>query len=115
MSNDRRVFRVAERIQSVIATQLLRLSDPRFFMVTISHVVVSRDLKHAKVYWVVSGGRSRIKEVEVAFESAKGVLRGLISKELGMRVSPDLRFYYDDTLDTQAEVDQIFKKIQSSS
>lgn len=115
MSKQRRTFRVAERIQSVIANQLLRLSDPRFFLVTITHVVVSRDLKTAKVYWVVSGDKGRIVEVKGAFESAHGMIRGNIAKEIGMRVAPELRFFYDDTLDTQEAVNEIFERMRVES
>jgi ribosome-binding factor A len=115
VSKQRRTFRVAERIQSVVANQLLRLSDPRFFLVTITHVVVSRDLKTARVYWVVSGDKTRIAEVKGAFDSAQGMIRGNIAKEIGMRVAPELRFFYDDTLDTQEAVNEIFERMKSDS
>jgi len=113
VSKQRRTFRVAERIQGVVANQLLRLSDPRFFMVTITHVVVSRDLKTAKVYWVVSGDKARIVEVRGAFNSAQGIIRGNLAKEIGMRIAPELRFFYDDTLDTQEAVNEIFQRMKT--
>jgi ribosome-binding factor A len=81
-------------------------------MVTITHVVVSRDLKTAKVYWVVSGDKGRIAEVRGAFDSAQGMIRGNIAKEIGMRIAPELRFFYDDTLDTQEAVNEIFERMK---
>jgi ribosome-binding factor A len=111
VSKERRTFRVAEKIQSIIASQVLRLSDPRFFLVTITHVVISSDLRNAKVYWVTSGDQRRINEVGYAFESAQGVIRSAIAREVGMRLAPQLRFYYDDTLDTQQEVNEMINRI----
>jgi ribosome-binding factor A len=111
MSKNRRIYRVGEQIQSVVATQLLRMSDPRFNLVTISRVVPSSDLRVAKVYWLVTGGKDRVAEVDIAFDSAQGFLRSVVSKDLKMRVSPELRFYYDDTLDKQAEVFSLLEKV----
>ena len=82
-------------------------------MVTITHVVVSRDLKTAKVYWVVSGDKARIVEVRGAFDSAQGIIRGNLAKEIGMRIAPELRFFYDDTLDTQEAVNEIFQRMKT--
>jgi ribosome-binding factor A len=53
MAEKRRTYRVAERIRELLAQELLQLADPRFNLVTITSVVTSADLRHAKVYWVV--------------------------------------------------------------
>jgi ribosome-binding factor A len=46
-----RPIRVAELMQAEMADLLLRqLKDPRLTMATISRVVVSPDLQHARVY-----------------------------------------------------------------
>ena len=112
MSSRRRVFRIAERIQSAVATQILKASDPRFNLVTVTSVMVSPDLKSAKVYWVVSGDKDRIPEVQQALESAVGLFRRGIGKDLGVRYVPDLKFFYDDTLDTQDEMERLFARIR---
>lgn len=115
MANQRRVYRVAEKIRSVIALNLLRLADPRFFLVTITSVVVSPDLRHAKVYWMATGGKERIPEVMEAFDHAEGHFRVAVAKELRTRFSPELRFYYDDTLDTQDQVERLLEQVSRKS
>lgn len=116
MANKRRVYQIAERLRMVLATELTHAADPRFFLVTITSVVVSPDLRQAKVYWVVSGDREqRIPEVEEAFESAGGRFKRVAGKELGIRFAPDLKFFYDDTLDTSEEVARLMARIASSS
>lgn len=112
MSSRRRTFRVAERIQAVIANQLIKASDPRFELVTITSVAVSPDLRNAKVYWMVSGGKERVPEVQEAFESAAGLFKRSIGKDIGTRFVPELKFYYDDTLDTSEEVERLFDRIR---
>jgi ribosome-binding factor A len=114
MNGKRRAFKVGERIQEVIARELLRMSDPRFDLVTITGVIASSDLRHAKVMWVVSGGKDRIAEVKEAFEAASGCLRTRVGKELQLRVVPKLVFFYDDTLDVQEEVESLMERISKT-
>ena len=115
MSNQRRAFRVADKIRTTIALQLQRVADPRFHLVTITSVVVSPDLRYAKVYWVVSGEKERIEEVSEAFETANSIFKKAVGKELGVRYNPDIEFFYDDTLETVEEVERLFQKVRAGS
>jgi ribosome-binding factor A len=112
MATSRRIFRVGEKIRNLIALQLHRTADPRFLLVTITSVVVSKDLQHAKVYWMVSGDKSRIAEVEEAFASSAGLFRRAVGQELGVRFVPEVRFYYDETLDTNERVLELLSRIK---
>lgn len=117
MSGQRRVFQVGERIKELVAEHLNRVADPRFNLVTITSVMVSPDLRNAKVYWVVSifgeaERAERIAEVQEAFDAAAGMFRKMASKALGIRFTPELRFYYDDTLDTVENVERLMAKIR---
>lgn len=112
MANRRRVYKVGERIQELIATQLLRSADPRFSMVTISSVTATSDLRQAKVYWVVFGDDERKQSVADAFESAGPMLRRAIGAGLGTKFVPDLKFFYDDTFDVTDQVQDMFKKLE---
>jgi ribosome-binding factor A len=117
MAGSRRVYQVGERIKELVAEHLVHTADPRFNLVTITSVMVSPDLRIAKVYWVVStlsgiDRAERISEVEEAFQSAEGLFRRLLAKQLGVRFVPQLRFYYDDTLDTVEHVERLMSKIK---
>ena len=111
MANTRRVYRVAQQIRSQLAQLLLYMQDERFSLVTITAVVVSPDLKIAKVYWVVSDSEKRKGPVEEAFSGAAKHLRKELAHSLELRVVPELRFYYDTTLDTVEEVDRLLAKV----
>ena len=115
MKNRRRTYRVAEKIRSIVAYNLLQTTDPRLKLVTITSVVVSSDLRMAKLYWVISGGKERVLKAEEAFEGARSFFRKHMAEELGMKFVPELRFYYDNTLDTVEEVDRLLDKVSRSS
>ncbi len=76
---------------------LLHVSDPRLALVSITGVEVSKDRSMANVY--VSAERSQYKDVEAGLSSAKGRIRSLLGQQLGWRVTPDLRFYLDTSID----------------
>lgn len=119
MAGSRRVYQVGERIRELVANHLLHTADPRFNLVTITSVMVSPDLRTAKVYWVVSflseqDRQERIQEVTEAFISAEGLFRRMLGKPLGIRFVPELKFFYDDTLDTAEDVERLMGRIKSS-
>jgi len=114
MATRRRTYRVAERVKELIAKELLRVADPRFSLVTVTSAVVSPDLRKAKIYWIVTGGREREEEVNEAFEGAAGLFSRALAKDLGTRFTPELEFFYDDTLDTVDELERLFKRIHDS-
>lgn len=116
MTQQRRVYKVAEQVRSLIAMQLHRLSDPRFALVTITSVKLSPDMRTAKVYWTASDPshkyeEARIKEIEQAFKGAAGSFRREIAQDLGLRYVPELRFYYDDTLDILERTRTLFNRV----
>lgn len=97
-----RTRRVGQQIQREIALILQReMKDPRIGMVTVSDVEVSRDLNYAKVYVTflqLDNDAERIKEALVILTEAAGYIRSLLGSAMRLRVVPELRFYYDETL-----------------
>ncbi|MGI6524931.1 MAG: 30S ribosome-binding factor RbfA [Bdellovibrionota bacterium] len=111
MAERRRVFKVSERIREIVAGVLPRAADPRFSMVTITGVVVSPDLREAKLYWSAPDAKDNLLEMEKAFRNATGFFRRAVGDNLDLRFVPNLRFIYDDTLDVYAQVQELIAKI----
>ncbi|NBI43926.1 30S ribosome-binding factor RbfA [[Haemophilus] felis] len=96
-----RADRVAQELQKEIAIILQReVKDPRIGMVTVSDVEISRDLAYAKVFVTFL-----FDEDEVAVErglsglnNASGYIRTLLGKAMRLRIVPELRFMYDQSL-----------------
>ncbi|WP_185235455.1 30S ribosome-binding factor RbfA [Teredinibacter franksiae] len=96
----KRSDRVADAMQRSLANFIrTEIGDPRVGMVNINSVVVTRDLAIAKVYVTVVGAESDAEaEASVAIlNKAAGYLRTLVSKDLTLRATPKILFYYDAT------------------
>lgn len=110
MANQRRTHRVAEKVREIVASQLLHSADERLSLVTVTAVTITKDLRIAKVYWNITGDEQRRRDAEEAFKSAAGYLRREVGKSLDAKFVPDLKFFYDTTLDTLEEVDRLLQK-----
>ena len=115
MAHQRRIYRVAEQVRSIIASELLFLGDERLRSITVTSVVVSKDLRHAKVYWSVAGGRTQVGSGEQALQSVSGQLRRKLAESLNIRFVPALAFFYDETLDTAEEVSRLLERVKNKS
>ena len=95
--------RLAEELREKLSYILLfEVSDPRLDMVTITGVEVSMDRSYARIF--VSCDAERYDDVMDAFNSAKGRIRSLLSRQLKWRVTPELNFRIDTTTDEAARI-----------
>lgn len=93
----KRTDRIADTIQKVVAMIIQQeMKDHKLGMITISEVSVSKDLAHAKIYVNVFPDELGVESVK-ALNKTSGFIRGLLAKQLKIRVTPQLRFIYDDT------------------
>ena len=88
--------RVSEQLQRDLAQLVRELKDPRLGMVTLLEVVVSKDLAHAKVWFDVLD-LEQAKQAEEILNHAAGFLRHELGRGLKLRLTPELKFFYDDT------------------
>ncbi|NNE64536.1 MAG: 30S ribosome-binding factor RbfA [Gammaproteobacteria bacterium] len=91
----------SERIASQIQRELARLirhglKDPRLSSPSILEVQVSRDLSQARVYFSVLDPEDAQQCLE-ALTHAGGFLQREIGKVLKARITPKLKFIYDDS------------------
>lgn len=85
---------VSDKVAMILMTEI---SDPRLDMITVTGAAVSRDRSVCNVY--ISADADRYDEVRAGLESAKGRIRSILGKSLGWRVTPELRFHIDTTID----------------
>ncbi len=110
-----RVRKVADRIQVVVAEMLeRRIKDPRLGFVTVTDVRVSGDTQQASVFYTVLGEEEQVVGSAVALESAKGLIRSEVAKQLGMRHAPSLEFIHDALPDTARHIDELLAKARES-
>jgi ribosome-binding factor A len=93
--------RVGDQIQRELAELLrLQVKDPRIGMVTVTAVDVAPDLSHAKVYVTHLGGSGQAAAVVSALAHTAGYLRRELSHRLKIYTVPELRFFYDDSIES---------------
>lgn len=108
-----RMDRVADQVREEVADILLRrLADPRVAGVTVTHVTVSRDLKHARVLVSVLGGPESRQAAGalLALGHAAGFIRAELGRRLTLRCVPELRFEIDASV---ARGDRLMDMIRS--
>ncbi len=108
-----RAERVGGQIQKILSEILLKdIQDPRLGMTTISAVKMSKDLKIARIYFTVTGGKSNADEALKGFKSAAGFLKRSLAGELELRYMPELKFFYDESFDYGEQIDKVLKSIK---
>ena len=114
MSNPR-VRKVADRIQVVVAEMLeRRVKDPRLGFVTVTDVRVSGDTQQASVFYTVLGEEEEVAASAAALESARGLIRAEVARQLGMRHVPTLDFIHDALPDTARHIDELLARARES-
>jgi ribosome-binding factor A len=102
--------RVAAQIQREIADLLrTQVRDPELGMVTLSDVELSRDLAVAKLY--VSFLAAKLPPAKCVKRLADFVpaLRHELGQRIRMRVLPDLRFAYNDSIERGMRMDSLLR------
>lgn len=106
-SNSRKIN---EAIRTAVASILLtQVSDPRLAQITVTDAEVSKDRSIANIY--VSADREQYAEVEAGLASAKGRIRSLLGQDLTWRVTPELRFYLDTSIDEAERIGRALTEI----
>ena len=113
MSNPR-VRKIADRIQVIVAEMLeRRIKDPRLGFVTITDVRVTGDSQQATIFYTVLGEESDLVSTASALESAKGLLRSEVAKQLGMRHAPSLTFIHDALPENARHLDEVLARAKA--
>lgn len=110
MSNPRS-RKIADRIQVIVAEMLeRRVKDPRLGFVTVTDVRVTGDSQQASIFYTVLGGDEERASTAAALESAKGVIRSEVAKQLGMRIVPTLSFFPDALPESARALDEVLER-----
>ena len=92
---------VARELSSIIRD----LKDPRISMMTsVMNAIVSPDLKTCKVHISVLGSDEEFGETMKGLESAKGFIRRELAQRLNMRMTPELTFIADRSIEYGVEM-----------
>jgi ribosome-binding factor A len=109
----KRLERVKQVIKEEIGHVLQReLRDPRLGFVTVTEVEVSPDLRQAKVFVSVLGSEDQWADSLRALERARGFVRNWLRKHLDLRVTPELVFRADHSMEHAARMQTLLAQIE---
>lgn len=113
--NYNRSGRINEAIKEEMALILRDIKDPRIDPLTsIVKVDTSRDLKYCKIYYSVLGDEESRKSTEEGLRSAAGFIRRELAARVNLRVTPELTFLRDDSIEYSIYLGEKFKEIHEA-
>ena len=111
--SSRRPEQVAGTIRQVIADALTReIRDPRVGFVTVTGVLVTNDLSHARVMVSVAGDEAEQARALQGLRSAAGFLRSRAARALTTRTVPELHFELDQGVAHAARIEELLESIR---
>ena len=111
MADPARAAKLADRIKVVVAQALeRRIKDPRLGFVTITDARVTNDLQHATVYYTVFGDEAQQADTKAALESARGILRSEVGKNITVRLTPTLEFVADEIPVNASHLEELIRE-----
>ena len=109
-----RANRVGDLVLREIADLVMKkLKDPRVKGITLTGVDVSRDLRHARVYFSLIGDEAQVLQARAGLDSAKGFIKREIGLRLDLKHVPDLVFKHDPSLETGSRMEKLLRKIKA--
>ena len=114
-----RLERIAGEVRAVLGEVLARdeIKDPRVRgvgLITVTHVRVSGDLRHAKALFTVHGlDEPALERVRAGLDHASGYFRHAIARRLRTKVSPAVTFEVDHVFEQATRVESLLREIET--
>lgn len=103
--------RINDELQKEVAMILRDVKDPRVSgaFISVTAAEVTPDLKFAKVYYSALMGDK--KEIKRGLISSAGFIRGQIAKRMNLRITPEITFVEDGSIEYGAKISKILEGI----
>lgn len=115
-ASPKRSVRVADRLRKELSQIIAReLRDPRLDDIIITRVEMPEDLSLARIFVRLvtgAGAPETRKQVLSGLVAAAGRLRKSVGERVGLRRTPELRFYWDDGVDASEHIEKLLSEIE---
>lgn len=110
--NETRLNRINEELKKEISQIIsFELKNPDITgLISVTKVKITPDLKYAKVYVSLLNTKNVEKTIEALKKSA-GYIRSNIAKKVNLRITPELVFEQDDSMEYGMKIDSILKDL----
>lgn len=108
-----RADKVAEEIRKVVSLIVQEeLRDPRLGFTTITHCVLTADLRSARIFFSVYGDEQKWKDTQAGLEHAVGFIRRILGERLDLRFVPEIVFTSDHSSEYSIIIEQRLEEIK---
>ncbi len=110
--NNNRLGRIDEELKKEISNIInYELNNPKITgMISVTRTKITPDLKYAKVYVSILNSKN-VKDTLANLKKSSGFIKSEIAKRINLRITPELIFVLDDSMEYGAKIDQILKEI----
>ena len=114
-TNSNRLNRINEELKKEISNIIsFELKNPDATgLISVTKVKITPDLKYAKVYISMLNSKSKEKTME-ALKKSGGYIKSLIAKRVNLRITPELVFEEDDSMEYGMRIDSILKDLKEN-
>ena len=111
--NENRLNRINEELKKEISHILtFELKNPDVTgLLSITKVKITPDLKYAQVYVSMLNSKNEEKTLE-GLKKSSGFIRSQIAKTVNLRITPELVFKKDDSMEYGMKIDSILKDLK---
>ncbi|MHB1682501.1 MAG: 30S ribosome-binding factor RbfA [Bacilli bacterium] len=106
--NERIALQIQREASDVIHQHV---KDPEIGFVTVTGVEVSNDVAHAKIFVSIMGSEEQKQTSMNALERARGFIRSEIGARIRLRITPELHFKLDESMDYSAKIGRVLSEI----
>lgn len=110
--SDTRLNRVNEELKKEISQVIsFELKNPNITgLISVTKVKVTPDLRFARVYVSLLNSKN-IKKTMKGLKEATGYIKGQIARKINLRVTPDLQFEIDDSMEYGEKIDKLLNEM----
>ena len=111
----KRIDKINAEIQKVMSELVAGgyVKDPRMQgFVSVIRTETTNDLSFCRVYVSVYGDDTAKKSTMTALKSAASFLRGELSRRVSLRITPELIFELDESIEFSIKLDKILRDIK---
>ena len=106
--------RINDAVAEELAIALSEVREPKVVnnFVSITRAEVAPDLKYATVYFSCIGDSKEVKE---GLKKCTGMLRHHLATTLNLRITPELNFIKDDSIEHGARISKLLDEVMGTS
>lgn len=110
--NSNRLSRIDEELKKEISNIInYDLKNPNITgMISVTKAKITPDLKYAQIYVSILNSKNT-KETLATLKKASGFVRTEIAKRINLRITPEIIFVLDDSMEYGEKIDKILKEI----